>query len=71
MILVVDKNKFIFPLINDLLCRLESLNNIFNPSSNLILYPSQQTIASITNIWSPFRNLFFNLFYFIKVILMY
>jgi len=48
------------PLQNDLLCRLESLNNIFNPSSNLILYPSQQTIGSIRNIWSTFRNLFLN-----------
>jgi hypothetical protein len=52
------------PVKKDLLCRLESLNNVFNPSSNLILYPSQQTIASIRNIWSPFCNLFLNLFIF-------
>lgn len=53
------------PFKNDLLCRLEPLNNIFNPSSsNLILYPSKQTIASIRNVWSSFCNLFSIIFFF-------
>ncbi len=52
------------PLKKDLLYRLESLNNVFNPSSDLILYPSQQTIASIRNIWSPFCNIYFQIWIF-------
>jgi hypothetical protein len=44
--LVTNSYSVYDPLKNDLLCRLESLNNIFNPSSYLILYPSQQTIGS-------------------------
>ncbi len=52
------------PLQNDLLCRLQSSNNVFNPSSNLIIYPSRQTMASIRNVWSPYRNLFLDLFSF-------
>jgi hypothetical protein len=43
---------------NDLLCRVESFGYALNPLSNLIIYPSQQRIASIRNFWSPFRNIF-------------
>lgn len=46
------------PRENSLLCRLQPLNNGLNLSSNLIIYPSRQKIALITNIWSPFSKCF-------------
>jgi hypothetical protein len=37
----------------NLLCRFQSTNNIFH----LISYPSRQRIASIQNLWLPFRKI--------------
>lgn len=47
---------------NDLICRLKSPNNdiLSNRLSNLMLYPSQQIIASIKNTWSSSCKLLFS-----------
>ena len=43
----------------NLICRLQSLGYGFNRLTNLVTYPSYQTIASIRNIWSPFCKILF------------
>ncbi|CAF1358469.1 unnamed protein product [Adineta steineri] len=48
---------------NNVLCRLETLGYGNNRLSNLISYPSYQTIGSIRNVWSPFLyQSYFNVF---------
>jgi hypothetical protein len=50
------------PVENNVICRLQSLGNVFNRLTNLVSYPSRQRIASIRNVWSPFCKILFNYF---------
>ncbi|CAF1312623.1 unnamed protein product [Adineta steineri] len=53
---------------NNVLCRLETLGYGNNRLSNLISYPSYQTIGSIRNVWSPFCEILFKEFIY-KIII--
>jgi hypothetical protein len=61
--LVYDKSE------QNLLCQMESSVYLFNRLTNLISYPSHQTIGSIRNVWSPFSNIFRLFFYLLFIYL--
>ncbi|CAF0835979.1 unnamed protein product [Adineta ricciae] len=42
------------PVANSLLCRLETSGYSYNRYTNLVMYPSYQTIGLIRDVWSPF-----------------
>lgn len=44
------------PSQNNLLCRLETVGYAYNRLSNLVSYPSRQTIGFIRDGWSPLRE---------------
>jgi len=48
--LIYDKSE------ENLICQTESNEYLFNRLTNLISYPSHQTIASIRDTWSPFSK---------------